>query len=87
MRLDREQIMRRRYEFPQILIDLSHNNGVVHRMIDAYVYGAIVTKEEVYCQAILELAKTRDELTQRMVDEAHIRASMSFVLPINERPK
>ena len=41
-------------------------------MIEAYVYGAIAIKEEVYTQAILELAKTRDELTQQMVDQANM---------------
>ncbi len=81
MELTRIQLMKRHHEFPQLLIDLSYNNTVVHRMIEAYVHGQIATKEEAYCQIIIELSKTRDELTRRMINEAHMKMSLFPVMP------
>lgn len=74
--MNREQLVIRHAEFPTLLIDLSYRNVVIHKMIDAYVHGAIATKEEAYCQMIIELAKTRDELMQRAADAAHMSLSL-----------
>jgi len=78
MKLNREQILKRQHEFPQIIIDLSHNNVSVHRMIQAYVHGSLMTKEEAYCQMIVELAKSRDEIMDNMINEAHSKTMMLF---------
>ncbi len=83
MELSRIQLMQRHNEFPKLMIDLSYNNVIIHRAIEAYVHGQIATKEEAYCQIIIELAKTRDELTRRMINEAHMKMSL---FPIPARP-
>ena len=72
MKLSRLQMIERQSEFPTMLRQLSYNNMIVNRIIEAYVHGAIATKEEAYCQMIIELSKTRDELMDGMINEAHL---------------
>lgn len=83
MKLERHQLLQRHDEFPRTIIELSHNNMVIHRMVEAYVHGQIATKEEAYCQIIMELAKTRDELMERMIDEARLKTVLFAAQPLS----
>lgn len=74
-----EQIYRRQQEFRDIR-DLAWNNAIVSHFIEAYIHGAIVTKEECCFQIIRELAKTRDEITKQMTEEVMMRSTFRETL-------
>lgn len=81
MNLTRTEMLQRFEDFPREIIRLRNTSTVVHKIVEAYAYCAIATKEEAYCQMIIELAKTRDELLTRVVDEARMKTALSFSLP------
>jgi hypothetical protein len=71
--LTRDQVARRQAEFPQLIREISWNNTIVYRIIELYSYGGIVSKEEAYCQMVKELSVSYDEMTRRLVNEAHMK--------------
>jgi len=70
---DRIRLMERRAEFKGPILDLSYRNPFVNRIIEMYCRGIIVTREEAYCQMVVELAKTRDELLDAMMNEQRMK--------------
>lgn len=75
------QLLNRSQELPSLIRDLARTNGVVNQFVEAYIYGQIVTKEELYCQMVVELAKSRDQLMDQMVNEAQMKTVLFQVDP------
>lgn len=82
--LTRDQIRRRQAEFPRLIIEIAYNNKTVYNVIELYSCGAIVSKEEAYCQMVRELSTTYDQMMKRIVDEAHMKVSLFSIPPSNE---
>lgn len=80
MKLNEIQIRQRQAEFPRLLVEISYNNPIVHKIIEAYCYGQIVSKEEAYCQMIKALAVSYDEMMERIREEAHMKMNLGFYL-------
>lgn len=61
MNLTQYEVERRRAEIPRIISNLALQRPLLMRVLDMFVSGSIVTKEECYCQMIIALASCNDE--------------------------
>ncbi len=85
MKLPRHIIESRVCEFPGPLRDLYQNNVVVNKIIDAYAYGSIVTREEALCQMVIALAATADSSVSELV-RLHQLNCFATINPKNSTP-
>jgi hypothetical protein len=60
-RLTQSLYLARFHQFDGPIGDLYHTNPVVHRIIQMYVQGQIVTKEEALSQMVIDLAQNWDK--------------------------
>lgn len=68
MNLPREQIHRRFAEFPDPVRLLGYDNVIVHRIMDMFAQGEIITLQEALCKMIVALASESDSHKQGIVD-------------------
>lgn len=63
--LRKDQMDQRWYSLPEPIRNISQDNAIVHDVLNRFVIGQIITKEEALCQVILALStnweKMRDD--------------------------
>lgn len=55
----------RRQGIPTVIMDLGLNNPIIRKITNLYLSEQIITKEEMFCQIIVELNKNWDAEQQR----------------------
>lgn len=55
---------------PDMLIRISNQDAVVHKIVDLYLYETIITKEEMYLKIIQVLSESRKAEFDRLVNQA-----------------
>lgn len=63
--MNRHVLQQRYEEIPQRVRELSTTNPLVKRVIDLYIGGEIITKEEALCQMVVGLSKDWAEVSRR----------------------
>lgn len=59
--MTREHYLHRLHEFPHEIRTLAETNTIIHRVIEEYAHGAIITREEALCRMIIILARSQQK--------------------------
>ena len=64
-----EPVYRQRHsEFPDPIMQLAMYNPLIHRIIDQYAHGEILTREEALCQMVVNLANQNNDMEKNLME-------------------